>query len=100
MNRARNTFCSFCGAPFSGLHRYPRTCSSCGEQTWENPIPVAVALVPVITGPRTGLLVIRRALPPTSLALIGGFVEEHESWQACAARELREEANVAIEAAS
>ncbi len=80
---------------------YPRTCTACGAQIWANPIPVAVVLVPVIEGERTGLLVVRRAIPPAGkLALVGGFVEEHESWQECGARELREEAGVAIDPAT
>ncbi len=93
-------FCSYCGTRFADASTYPRTCAACGTQTWANPIPVAVALVPVIEGARTGLLVVRRAIPPVGkLALIGGFVEEHESWQACAAREVREEAGVEIDPA-
>jgi ADP-ribose pyrophosphatase YjhB (NUDIX family) len=56
-----------------------------------------VALVPIVVHGETGLLVVRRAIPPVGkLALVGGFVEAHESWQICAARELREEANVVV----
>jgi ADP-ribose pyrophosphatase YjhB (NUDIX family) len=62
---------------------------------------VAVALIPIVDGERTGLLVVRRAIPPVGrLALIGGFVEEHESWQVCAAREVREEAGVTLDPAA
>ena len=94
----RDSFCNSCGARFANTERYPRTCEACGVQVWANPIPVAVTLVPVSFGARTGLLVVRRAIPPSGkLALVGGFVEEYESWQACAARELREEANVSID---
>jgi ADP-ribose pyrophosphatase YjhB (NUDIX family) len=97
----RDTFCSYCGARFADVTTYPRSCATCGAQIWANPIPVAVALVPILDGARTGLLVIRRAIPPAGkLALIGGFVEEHESWQGCAAREVREEAGVALDPAS
>jgi ADP-ribose pyrophosphatase YjhB (NUDIX family) len=94
----RNAFCSSCGAKFDDVRSYPRTCARCGVQTWANPIPVTVVLLPITDGDRTGLLVVRRAIPPIgALALVGGFVEEHESWQACGARELREEANVVID---
>ncbi|HTR53892.1 MAG TPA: NUDIX domain-containing protein [Kofleriaceae bacterium] len=97
----RDTFCSYCGTRFASQDSYPRTCGACGAQTWANPVPVAVALVPVTVGARTGLLVVRRAIPPVgALALVGGFVEEHESWQVGVARELREEVNVSIEPAS
>lgn len=96
----RDTFCSYCGTRYADSSTYPRSCAACGTQTWANPIPVAVVLVPIVDGDRTGLLAVRRAIPPAGkLALIGGFVEEHESWQACAAREVREEAGVEIEAA-
>src|SRR5436190_828808 len=92
-----NAFCSYCGTKFAQVATYPRDCAGCGKQTWANPIPVAVALVPIRVEGETGLLVVRRAIPPVGgVALVGGFVEEHESWQECAARELREEANVVI----
>ncbi|HEX8108266.1 MAG TPA: NUDIX domain-containing protein [Kofleriaceae bacterium] len=98
---SRDTFCSYCGTRFADTTTYPRMCTACGAQTWANPIPVAVVLVPVIDGARTGLLAVRRAIPPAGkLALVGGFVEEHESWQACVARELREETGVAIDPAA
>jgi ADP-ribose pyrophosphatase YjhB (NUDIX family) len=94
----KDTFCSHCGTRFASADAYPRTCRECGVQIWANPIPVAVALVPVIVETRTGLLVVRRAIPPVGrLALVGGFVEEHESWQVGAARELREEVGVGVE---
>ena len=98
----RDTFCSYCGARFADVSSYPRTCTACGTQVWANPVPVAVVLVPVVDGSRTGLLVVRRSIPPMigKLALIGGFIEAHESWQDGAARELREEAGVTIEPAS
>ena len=94
----RDAFCSFCGTKFPEPLVYPRTCAGCGQQIWANPIPVAVALVPV----GDGLLVIRRGIPPGvgKLALVGGFIEAHESWQVACARELVEEANVTIDPAS
>ncbi len=119
MARVRDAFCSYCGTKFAEPLVYPRTCAACGVQIWANPIPVAVALAPVevdgggvspagsaaerrggsIAG-RIGLLVIRRAIPPGigKLALVGGFVEAHESWQHGMARELLEETSVAIAA--
>jgi ADP-ribose pyrophosphatase YjhB (NUDIX family) len=97
---ARDTFCSHCGTRFADATQYPRACGGCGVQIWANPLPVAVVLLPVIDGDRRGLLVVRRAIPPVGkIALVGGFVEEDESWQACAARELLEEAGVVIDPA-
>jgi ADP-ribose pyrophosphatase YjhB (NUDIX family) len=91
----KDAFCSYCGTKFPEPLAYPRTCATCKAPIWANPIPVAVALVPV----GDGLLVIRRGIPPGvgKLALVGGFVEAHESWQVGCARELREEANVTID---
>lgn len=101
MANGPNTFCSYCGTGFGEVRGYPRRCVRCGAETWANPIPVAVVLVPIVVDGETGLLVVRRAIPPVGkLALVGGFVEDHEPWQACAARELREEANVLVDAAS
>lgn len=98
---ARDTFCSYCGTRYTEL-AYPRTCPGCKTQVWANPIPVCVALVPVIDGSKSGLLVIKRAIPPQpgKLALVGGFLEEHESWQVGMAREVREETGVEIDHSS
>jgi len=92
--RSANAFCHFCGTSLPA-GAYPRTCTGCGAQIWANPIPVAVALVPL----ESGLLVIRRAIPPAigKLALPGGFVEDHETWQHGAAREVREETGIVID---
>jgi len=98
----RDSFCSYCGTQFPPPLAYPRTCPSCKVQIWANPIPVAVVLVQVTEGDRVGLLVVRRAIPPQvgKLGLVGGFIEEHESWQAAGAREVREETGVIVEASS
>ncbi len=83
--------CSFCGARYPDGLAWPRTCSACGNTSYRNPLPVAVAVVPVAGG---GILAVRRAIPPAGLALPGGFVELGESWQEAAARELAEETGV------
>src|SRR5262245_9284002 len=99
MNKVRDAFCSFCGTAHTST-TYPRTCPSCATTIWANPIPVAVALVPVQVKARRGLLVVRRGMGSArgTLALVGGFLEEHESWQDGAARECREETGVIIDA--
>lgn len=71
---------------------------------YQNPIPVAVAIVPVhainpATGQKQlGLLAIERGIPPQegALALPGGYLE-YEDWRAGLLRELREETGVLIE---
>ena len=102
MTRVRDSFCSFCGTAFAEATGYPRRCAACGSEIWANPVPVGVALVPIASDARVGLLVIRRAIPPHigKLALVGGFLEEHESWQAGCVREVREETGVTIDAAA
>lgn len=100
MTLARDTFCSFCGTKYEAASSYPRTCTSCKTMVWANPLPVSVVLVPVVKDGRTGVLLIRRAIQPGlgKLALVGGFLEEHETWQVGGAREVREETGVAVDA--
>lgn len=102
MALVRDSFCSFCGTAFPPPLAYPRTCASCKVQIWANPIPVSVVLVPIERDGRTGLLVVRRGIEPGrgKLALVGGFLEEHETWQEGGAREVMEETDVRVDAAS
>jgi ADP-ribose pyrophosphatase YjhB (NUDIX family) len=85
----RYAHCTFCGARFVRGQRWPRRCGACGETSYLNPKPVAVAVQPV----GGGLLVVRRGIPPARdrLALPGGYIDNGETWQAAAARELFEE---------
>lgn len=91
---AKNSHCSYCGAPFAPNQPYPRACTRCGNLTFRNPIPVVVALVPI----EDGLLTVRRAIPPHigKLALPGGFVDFLERWEDAAAREVREETGLIL----
>jgi ADP-ribose pyrophosphatase YjhB (NUDIX family) len=85
----RFAHCTFCGARFTPSQAWPRRCGACGETSYQNPKPVAVALQPVAGG----LLVVRRGIPPAAgrLALPGGYIDMGETWQAAATRELFEE---------
>ena len=98
----RDSFCSYCGTRYADTSRYPRTCGACNTPVWANPIPVSVVIVPITDGDTTGVLVVRRAIPPQigKLALVGGFLEEHETWRQGGAREVWEETGVRIEASS
>lgn len=102
MPLVRDTFCSFCGTKYPEAPSYPRSCPSCKTTVWSNPVPVCVVLAQIVDGGRTGLLVIRRAIPPAigKLALVGGFLEDHESWQEGAAREVVEETGVKVDPAT
>ena len=85
----RFAHCTFCGARFTVGQSWPRRCGACGETSYLNPKPVAVALQPV----GDGLLVVRRGIPPAEgrLALPGGYIDIGETWQAAAVRETFEE---------
>lgn len=98
----RDSFCSYCGTAFALPLKYPRTCGKCSTQIWSNPIPVSVVLLPVRHPGGEGLLVVRRSIEPKKglLALTGGFLEDHETWQQGGAREVREETGVVIDASS
>lgn len=69
---------------------------------WANPLPVSVVLVPMKHEGHEGLLVIRRGIDPGKgkLALVGGFLEEQETWQAGGAREVLEECGVIVDPAT
>ena len=92
----KHSHCSYCGRLFASDQLWPRACSGCATVSYINPIPVAVVLVPV----DDGLLAIRRAIEPAvgQLALPGGFMELHETWQQGCARELREETGLEADA--
>lgn len=94
---AKNSHCSSCGARLDDTS-FPRRCPGCGALTYANPIPVAVVLIPV----ETGLLAVRRAIPPRvgALALPGGYINLGETWQEAGAREVQEETGIVIAAAN
>ncbi len=89
MTRDRFAHCTFCGARFIADRPWPRRCAACGETSYQNPKPVAVAVQPVAGG----LLTVRRGIPPAAgrLALPGGYIDMGESWQEATTRELFEE---------
>lgn len=94
---ARHSHCSWCGHPFAPDQGWPRQCASCQQMSYLNPVPVAVALVPV----DDGLLVVRRGIEPRKgqLALPGGFIDHGEGWQQACAREVFEEAQIELDPA-
>lgn len=91
----KNSHCSYCGAAFHSADPWPRTCLSCGQVSFLNPIPVTVVLVPV----DDGLLAVRRGIEPRrgGLAMPGGFINLGETWQEAGAREVLEETGLALD---
>ncbi|MFC9948327.1 NUDIX domain-containing protein [Streptomyces pratensis] len=91
----KDSHCGSCGTPYAA-DTWPRTCTACGHTAYRNPLPVAVALLPV-TGPHgTGLVVITRTIPPHQggIALPGGYVDAAEDWRHAVVRELGEETGI------
>ena len=93
-------FCNQCGAPVilripTGDHRPRHVCESCDTIHYQNPKIVA-GCVPEWEG---RILLCRRAIEPRYglWTLPAGFMENHESAVAAAARETLEEANAVVE---
>ncbi|MGW5397693.1 NUDIX domain-containing protein [Streptomyces sp. NPDC003952] len=91
----KDSHCSTCGALFDTAD-WPRTCPACGAVAYRNPLPVAVALLPVEDELGTGLVVITRTIEPAlgGIALPGGFMDFGEDWRESVVRELREETGI------
>ncbi|MFB7468660.1 NUDIX domain-containing protein [Streptomyces sp. NPDC056224] len=91
----RDSHCSTCGTRYATTG-WPRTCEACGATAYRNPLPVAVALLPVEDDQGTGLVVITRSIPPAlgGVALPGGFIDFGEDWRDAVVRELREETGI------
>jgi ADP-ribose pyrophosphatase YjhB (NUDIX family) len=90
-----DSHCSNCGALFTPAG-WPRTCRSCGACAYRNPLPVAVALLPVRDVQGLGLVVITRTIEPqrSGIALPGGFIDWAEDWRHAVVRELEEETGI------
>ncbi|NJQ03896.1 NUDIX domain-containing protein [Streptomyces zingiberis] len=95
------THCPYCGVGYPEAAGWPRDCVGCGETQWANPLPVAVALQPVVAADgRRGLVVVRRDIEPFrgELALPGGYMEVGETWEQATVRELAEETLLSADA--
>jgi len=99
-NLKPNSRCSFCGEKFPEelSPNQPRRCSSCGNTTYSNPLPVVVGIIHKKTELGISVLGIRRGIEPCigQIALIGGFLESGEKWQNGLSREVKEEVGLSI----
>ncbi|WP_328314042.1 NUDIX domain-containing protein [Streptomyces sp. NBC_00442] len=99
-----DSHCGACGTPYGTSSDapggWPRSCTACGTTAYRNPLPVAVALLPVTDARGGGLIVITRTIEPQrgGRALPGGFIDHGESWQSAVVRELREETGIEVPA--
>ncbi|MCX3064266.1 NUDIX domain-containing protein [Streptomyces beihaiensis] len=96
-NPVPDSHCSSCGAAYGDeVQGRPRTCPACHTVAYRNPLPVAVALLPVYDTMGTSLVVINRTVAPArgQTALPGGFVDEREDWRQAVVRELKEETGI------
>lgn len=99
----KDTFCSYCGSQFPNEGSiYPKTCQSCRQETYSNPIPVVTTLIPVHSFDKLqpqGLLLVQRLIEPHigGWAFPGGYIVSGESWQEAAAREVFEEVNIKLD---
>lgn len=91
-----HSHCGSCGTPYPEAAGWPRTCTACGATAYRNPLPVAVALLPVTDHEGDALVVITRTIAPQygGIALPGGFVDHTEDWRHAVVRELREETGI------
>lgn len=88
-----HTYCHFCGTKHTS-DVWPRTCGACAKTTWDNPLPVVVAILPM----GGGILTVRRDIEPQRghLALPGGYIDHAETWEAAAHREVVEEVGIDV----
>lgn len=100
MQKIVDSFCSYCGTvlldSFGNEQTYPKRCTACKSQVWDNPKPVVVLLIEDEYG---CVLLVRRGIEPGFglLALPGGHMEKGETWQEAGARESFEEIHVKID---
>lgn len=95
----RYKFCPGCSAELVEKDvegKLRKTCESCGFVHWNNPLPVAVILIPHRDG---GFVFVKRKKNPRAgyFALPGGFVDPFESALQGAIREAKEETGLEIE---
>jgi ADP-ribose pyrophosphatase YjhB (NUDIX family) len=94
----KGSHCSYCGTKFLEQRNWPRQCLYCYNDTYSNPLPVVVMLLPVLaSNPQNdGILIQQRGIEPgkNQWAFPSGYMDLGETWQQACAREVREEMGV------
>lgn len=93
----QDSHCSYCGTRFTEQVKWPRKCFHCYNESYKNPIPIVVTMIPVVLGfGPVGLLIQKRNIDPQKgeWAFPSGYVDFGETWQEAAVRENQEEMNV------
>jgi ADP-ribose pyrophosphatase YjhB (NUDIX family) len=102
LSHKRHSHCHACGAPYGFDVDHYAKCGACGTETWINPAPVSIPIIPA----GNGIVMVRRKIKPGfgKLSFPGGYITgrlrgKSEHWRDAAAREAREEAGVIIDPA-
>ncbi|MGZ2412681.1 NAD+ diphosphatase [Sphingomonas sp. F9_3S_D5_B_2] len=88
-------FCANCGSPTAIIRGgWSRSCAECGAEHYPRVDPVVIMLAE-----HDGAVLLGRqpAYPPRRYSALAGFVETGETIEAAVARELREEAGIAVQ---
>lgn len=95
---ARHRFCAQCGAATQmAKGGWQRSCSACGAEHFPRVDPVTIMLVEHGEGAERRLLLGRQPqFPEGRFSALAGFVEPGETIEEAVAREVREEAGVAV----
>lgn len=92
----KDSHCSYCGKKFTEQNVWPRTCFYCYNISYSNPLPVVIAMLPILDSNQLGLLIIKREIEPHKgeWALPGGYMDAGETWQQSCVREVMEETGI------
>lgn len=97
----QHSYCSYCGCAFWS-QSFPKNCLKCANITYSNPLPVVNTIVRVwkdLSATDFGFLLIKRNIEPSkgTWAFPGGFIDQNETFQQAAAREVKEETGLIID---